>query len=126
MSYTPTTWTTGDTITATKLNKIEQGIADAGGGGLGIDVIVYINGSDFATATAIGDFATVSAKLENDQPVIGYILFYSKTTTNISMNALTPLYYIYYEYDDPVITLAMDSIQGWNWTENGLTFYYND
>lgn len=32
MSYTPTTWTTGDTITATKLNKIEQGIADAGGG----------------------------------------------------------------------------------------------
>ena len=31
MSYTPTTWTTGDTITATKLNKIEQGIADAGG-----------------------------------------------------------------------------------------------
>lgn len=32
MSYTPTTWTTGDTITATKLNKIEQGIASAGGG----------------------------------------------------------------------------------------------
>ena len=31
MSYTPTTWTTGDTITATKLNKIEQGIANAGG-----------------------------------------------------------------------------------------------
>lgn len=30
MSYTPTTWTTGDTITATKLNKIEQGIANAG------------------------------------------------------------------------------------------------
>lgn len=32
MSYTPTTWNTGDTITATALNKIEQGIA--GGGGL--------------------------------------------------------------------------------------------
>ena len=31
MSYTPTTWTTGDTITATKLNKMEQGIADGGG-----------------------------------------------------------------------------------------------
>ena len=30
MSYTPTTWTTGDTITATKLNKIENGIASAG------------------------------------------------------------------------------------------------
>lgn len=36
MSYTPTTWTTGDTITATKLNKIEQGIASAGGGVSGL------------------------------------------------------------------------------------------
>lgn len=30
MSYTPTNWTTGDTITASSLNKIEQGIANAG------------------------------------------------------------------------------------------------
>lgn len=30
MSYTPTTWTTGDTITASALNKIENGIANAG------------------------------------------------------------------------------------------------
>jgi len=34
MAYTPTTWVTGDTVTATKLNKIENGIASAGGGGL--------------------------------------------------------------------------------------------
>lgn len=33
MSYTPTTWNTGDTITASALNKIENGIANAGGGG---------------------------------------------------------------------------------------------
>lgn len=31
MSYTPTTWATGDVITADKLNNIEQGILDAGG-----------------------------------------------------------------------------------------------
>lgn len=30
MSYTPTTWNTGDTITATAMNKIEQGVANAG------------------------------------------------------------------------------------------------
>lgn len=30
MSYTPTTWTTGDTITASALNKIENGVANAG------------------------------------------------------------------------------------------------
>lgn len=28
MSYTPTTWVNGDTITAEKLNKMEQGIAN--------------------------------------------------------------------------------------------------
>ena len=38
MTYSPTTWTTGDTITASALNKIEQGIADAGGGGLIVNV----------------------------------------------------------------------------------------
>ena len=32
MSYTPTTWECGDVVTAEKLNKIEQGIADSGGG----------------------------------------------------------------------------------------------
>lgn len=32
MGYTPTTWNTGDTITASALNKMEQGIADGGGG----------------------------------------------------------------------------------------------
>lgn len=31
MSYTPTNWNTGDTITASALNKIENGIANAGG-----------------------------------------------------------------------------------------------
>lgn len=32
MSYTPTSWSTGDTITAQAMNKIENGIANAGGG----------------------------------------------------------------------------------------------
>lgn len=29
MSYTPTEWKAGDTVTSVKLNKLEQGIADA-------------------------------------------------------------------------------------------------
>ncbi len=33
MTYNPTTWNTGDTITATAMNKIENGIANAGGTG---------------------------------------------------------------------------------------------
>ena len=31
MSYEPTNWKAGDTVTSAKLNKIEQGVADAGG-----------------------------------------------------------------------------------------------
>lgn len=30
MAYTPTTWANGDTITAEKLNKLEQGVANSG------------------------------------------------------------------------------------------------
>lgn len=30
MAYTPNTWATGDTITAQKLNNMEQGIANSG------------------------------------------------------------------------------------------------
>ena len=31
MSYEPTTWKAGDTVTSAKLNKIEQGIMNNGG-----------------------------------------------------------------------------------------------
>lgn len=52
MSYTPTTWTTGDTITATALNKIENGVANAGSvatvcvnfndGGISGSMVIYL------------------------------------------------------------------------------------
>lgn len=42
MAYTPTVWQAGDTVTAAKLNKMEQGIASCGG--------VYV-----VNATTVGD-----------------------------------------------------------------------
>lgn len=54
MSYTPTTWTTGDTITASALNKIEQGIADGGGGGY---PYVHATTHGFSNYVDIGYFA---------------------------------------------------------------------
>ena len=33
MSYEPTNWKSGDVISSQKLNKLEQGMAGAGGGG---------------------------------------------------------------------------------------------
>lgn len=40
MAYTPTTWNRGDTVTSTKLNKLEQGVANAGSA-----VIITDNGT---------------------------------------------------------------------------------
>ena len=63
MAYTPTTWVTGDTITAVKLNNMEQGIADAGiflvetewdDAKGGIEILTPL--ADIATATADGRF----------------------------------------------------------------------
>ena len=71
MSYTPTNWQCGDTVTADKLNKMEQGIANAGSGGgesvgvsvpnLLVDMIVRLNTYRNTTAVniAAGDYAVV-------------------------------------------------------------------
>lgn len=53
MAYNPTTWTTGDTITATAMNKIENGIANAGGG----NPVIKMVASNFSASTHIcGEF----------------------------------------------------------------------
>ena len=39
MSYTPTEWKSGDVVTSAKLNKLEQGVADATGGGGTLEVV---------------------------------------------------------------------------------------
>ena len=58
MSYTPTVWANGDTITAQKLNKMENGIADAGGGGgTGAVIVNDVEGTLDATWQEIWDAA---------------------------------------------------------------------
>ena len=64
MSYTPTTWTTGDTITATALNKIENGIASAGGGDILFDIgvedgVLDKTWTEILTALTAGKIARV-------------------------------------------------------------------
>ena len=64
MSYTKQTWATGDTVTATKLNHIEDGIAGAGG----FDAEITFGGdTNSMTATIVsGDYATLSDMLANN------------------------------------------------------------
>lgn len=71
MSYTPTTWTTGDTITASAMNKIENGIANAGSG---YDAVIRLTHGDnsgqdvpanLTPSIISGTYAALYAKLSN-------------------------------------------------------------
>lgn len=68
--YTPTNWNNGDVITEQKLNKLEQGLEDAGCKIVVINVTLTAVGTDY-TCTPDKTFAEVMA-LIND----GYIPVY--------------------------------------------------
>ena len=120
MSYTPTTWTTGDTITATALNKIEQGIAGAGGGGGGV-VVVY------CLATGVygidGDFASSLEKVQNGIPLAAIYCQGSSGSWGFSVIYPTLMGTGYSESDPNTITLYMGSTEGFYWTENGIEHF---
>lgn len=61
MAYTPTTWVNGDTITAVKLNKLEQGVANSGS-----CLVVELTSS---TGTADHTFAEIFEALRAGIPV---------------------------------------------------------
>lgn len=70
MSYTPTTWTTGDTVTASAMNKIEQGIAGASPWDAVIK-LTHANNSDMDGASSLtpsiisGTYADLRSKITN-------------------------------------------------------------
>ena len=67
MSYSPTTWQDGDTIDATKLNKIEQGIAEASsGGGGGASILVVQAGTGLQLQET---FSTIKDAVSSGVPV---------------------------------------------------------
>lgn len=72
MSYTPTQWNTGDTITASALNKIENGIANAGGSPWDAIIrLVHTNDSGPDTSANLtisivsGTYASLMAKIND-------------------------------------------------------------
>ena len=61
MSYTRHTWTHNETITAAKLNNIEDGIEE-GGGGAGVEVIFTATMEEGGVSVSVnGNFASVWA-----------------------------------------------------------------
>lgn len=63
MSYEPTVWAAGDVVTATKMNKIEQGISENSGGG-STGLIVNIEEDD-GTLILSERFGTIADCVES-------------------------------------------------------------
>ena len=62
MSYEPTVWVAGDVVTATKMNKIEQGISENSGGSNGLVVNIE---EDDGTYILSERFSTIADCIES-------------------------------------------------------------
>lgn len=71
MAYDKHTWQCGETITAEKLNHIENGIASSGG--MDYDLIIRKRTSENPEILK-GDFAAVYEKVRNREPVFGLFI----------------------------------------------------
>ena len=77
MTYTPTEWKAGDTVTVSKLNKIEQGIVNAGSssGSIGNnDIIIPVFTKNGTTYTCNMTFAEIAAEVSNGKKLAGCVV----------------------------------------------------
>jgi hypothetical protein len=107
MSYTPTTWTTGDTITASAMNKIEQGIANGGGG-----FVVNVT-SENGTLTMDKTFAEIYEAMDSGIPC--FMKYFDELGSGETLDTayrysalLSPIVTLY-KYDDAYRVLVSSS-----------------
>lgn len=89
MAYTPTTWNTGDTITASAMNKLENGVANAGG--VMIVTSSYQNGAQTMDKTV----QEIHDALMSGTPVYYKFIYGTMGTDYITTSWLAPISYIY-------------------------------
>lgn len=136
MAYNPTTWGTGDTITASALNKIEQGIVGAESSG-GYDAELYIYHSistsdDFEITLVSGTFADIADKLDNDIPPNILVRVWDRLRDVRATTTMMPLYGYYPNDDTPSMLFhvyAPNINEGWSyytflrWTAEDEVFF---
>ena len=92
MAYTKTTWAAGDTVTSTKLNKIEQGIYDASNSG----GVFYINGTLDDSYHAVQSISNVTGQQILDAVNAGKIVAIKGSGNDY----ISVLYFFGYEIED--------------------------
>ena len=137
MAYNPTTWNTGDTITASALNKIEQGIVGAESSGGGYDAELYIyhsnsTGDDYEVTLVSGTFADIADKLDDDIPPNILVRVWDELRGVKVTTTMMPLYGYYPNSPTPSMTYhvcAPDLNNGWSyynflmWTAEDEVFF---
>lgn len=134
MSYTPRTWTSGEVITAAKLNNIETGISEAAQSGGGYDAIVRMyhsnnSADDWEYTIESGTFANLQSMVsDNIAPNIlvrcfdslndvfcatSAVAIYGIENDNISFSAKMPTYRTGGTYST-------------EWVRKGFWWYSND
>ena len=120
MAYTPTTWVTGDTVTATKLNKLEQGVANAGSWDAVIR-LTHANNSNIDSSANLtpsiieGSFSDLFAKISNGEYPTILVQYYHPWGIRFAV----PMAYITYFSDSAIIL----TIAGYSSASNAYTTY---
>ena len=100
MAYTPTTWATGDTITAAKMNKLENGVANAGS----VLIVTYNNDTGRLDKTV----QEIYDAMESGTPVYLNYKYGTLPTDFVSQKHLAPIIRVYgYQYSDVIRIVAI-------------------
>ena len=100
MSYTKREWATGNVVGAVDLNRIENGIEEAGSGS-NYDIVVRNDRDDFNTWYVIqGDWETIAEKVRMETPILITGIAIVGSTYGYNYNEYYPLIRVSDVYDD--------------------------
>lgn len=128
MSYTKNSWSTGDTITAAKLNHLEQGVYDASegaGGPVRVPFTVEVDAQGHLTATTTAEIGAVMAAVSAGKMVIADVTSPSGVVYHASLtahNATHLIFDVITQEDTDVMTATLYHI---GWTTGYVAFAMN-
>ena len=121
MSYTPTNWQNGDVITAEKLNKLENGVANAGGGANGGLVLDITLDFDALPVSGIGEsYSDIETRAENGEFL--FIRMFDSEGVEFDLLYLSGVHSgVTFANSDGIFTLYSDTCE-WNLTSYDYTY----
>lgn len=125
MSYTKNSWSTGDTITAEKLNHLEQGVYDASegaGGTVRVPFTVEADAQGHLTATTTAEIGAVMAAVTAGKIVVADVTSPSGVVYHASLtahNSTTLIFDVITQEDTDVMTATYYHI---GWTTGEVDF----